>query len=69
MAETGRVWLVGPARVGRGDALLRVWRLDDGVSGGFLVSGRPGRFALGDFHLERDSTTHWYRISDVLRPA
>lgn len=67
VAETGRLWLVDPRRVGRGDSVRRVWRLDDPVSGGLLVQGRDGAFGLGDFHLRRDSAVHWFRYDDALR--
>ena len=69
VAETGRLWLVDPDRVGEPDAVQRVWRLADPVSGGLLVTGRAGRFGLGDFHLDRDSGMHWFRYDDLLRPG
>jgi hypothetical protein len=65
LAETGRLWLVDPERVGRTGAVRRVWRLSGSVSGGFLVAGDGDRFGLGDFHADRDSTIHWYRFSEV----
>lgn len=66
VAETRRLWLVDPARVGRPDAVHRVWRLDASVSGGLLVTGRHGRLGLGDFSLHRDSGMHWFAVDDVL---
>jgi hypothetical protein len=69
VAETRRLWLVDPARVGRPDAVRRVWRLDPPVSGGLLVAGRGGRFGLGDFSLHRDSGMHWFASADLLAPG
>jgi hypothetical protein len=69
VAETRRLWLVDPARVGHPDAVRRVWRLDRPVSGGLLVTGREGRFGLGDFSLTRDSGMHWFRFADLLAPG
>ena len=66
VAETRRLWLVDPARVGRPGAVRRVWRLDPPVSGGLLVTGGDGRFGLGDFSLHRDSEMHWFRSTDLL---
>jgi hypothetical protein len=69
VAETRRLWLVDPARAGRRDAVQRVWRLDRPVSGGLLVTGRNGRFGLGDFSLTRDSGMHWFTFADLLAPG
>ena len=69
VAETRRLWLVDPARVGRPGAVRRVWRLDGPVSGGLLVTGRDGRFGLGDFSLSHDSGVHWFRFADLLAPG
>ena len=69
LAETQRLWLVDPDRVGRSGAVRRVWRLERPVSGGFLVRGPRDEFGLGDFDLDRASTAHWYRFADVLRPG
>ena len=69
VAETRRLWLVDPSRVGERDAVRRVWRLDHPVSGGLLVTGRDGRFGLGDFDLDRDSGMHWFRYADLLAPG
>lgn len=69
VAETRRLWLVDPARVGRPDAVRRVWRLDRPVSGGLLVTGRDGRIGLGDFSLTRDSGMHWFRFADLVAPG
>ncbi len=69
VAETRRLWLVDPARVGQRGAVRRVWRLDRPVSGGLLVTGRGGRFGLGDFSLSHDSGLHWFRFADLLAPG
>jgi hypothetical protein len=69
VAETRRLWLVDPSRVGERDAVRRVWRLAHPVSGGLLVTGRDGRFGLGDFNLNRASGMHWFRYADLLAPG
>jgi hypothetical protein len=69
VAETQRLWLVDPDRVGGPDAVRRVWRIEPPVSGGSLVAGRAGRFGLADFHRGRASGLHWFDYRDVLDPA
>lgn len=69
VAETRRLWLVDPARVGHADAVRRVWRLEQPVSGGLLVTGGDGRFGLGDFSLAHDSGMHWFQFADLLAPG
>jgi hypothetical protein len=64
LAETQRLWLLD-----RAGEVRRVWRVERPVSGGFLVHGRHGRVGLGDFDKRRDSTTHWFRLADVLAPG
>jgi hypothetical protein len=69
VAETQRLWLVDPARVGRTGAVRRMWRIEPPVSGGSLIVGATGRFGLADFHRERTSWLYWFDPTDVLRPG
>ncbi len=42
---------------------------DEPVSGGALVTGAAGTLGFADFHLDRDSTTHWFSTSALLAPG
>jgi hypothetical protein len=68
VAETERLWLLDPDRLGHGDPVLRVWRLDRGVRGSTLAIGH-GRLGLGSYRSERPGRITWYRLADVLAPG
>lgn len=67
VAEKVRLWLLDPERLGTDGAVRRVWSIGQRASGGFLVAGERGEFALGDFRRARHAKAHWFRIDDVLR--
>lgn len=69
VAETRRLWLLDPRRIGEADSVRRVWRMEEPVSGGALVTGASGALGFADFHLGRDSTTHWFSTGDLLAPG
>ena len=68
VAETERLWLLDTDRLGHGDPVLRVWRLDRGVRGSTLAIGH-GRLGLGSYRSQRPGRITWYRLGDVLAPG
>ena len=64
-AETERLWLLDPARLGKGDPVLRVWRLDKAVKGSTLAIAR-GRMVFGGYRSDRPGRITAFRVSDVL---
>ena len=65
VAETERLWLLDPARLGKGDPVLRVWRLDKAVKGSTLAIAR-GRMVFGGYRSGRPGRLTEFRVSDVL---
>lgn len=65
VAETQRLWLLDPARLGRGDPVLRVWRLDKAVKGSTLAIAR-GRMVFGGYRSDAPGRLTEFRVSDVL---
>jgi hypothetical protein len=65
VAESRRLWLLDPVRVGHADAVLRVWHLPEPVSGGLLVTGDE-RLGLGDFRKRGTGRLHWYDPAALL---
>ena len=65
VAETERLWLLDPARLGKGDPVLRVWRLDKAVKGSTLAIAR-GRMVFGGYRSDRPGRLTEFRVSDVL---
>jgi hypothetical protein len=69
IATSQRLWLLDPDRVGREDAVVRVWHVEEPVSGGLLVTGRGGQLGLGDFHKRGSAPLHWYNAEDLVAPG
>ena len=65
VAETERLWLLDPARLGKGDPVLRVWRLDKAVKGSTLAIAR-GRMVFGGYRSDGRGRLTEFRVSDVL---
>ena len=65
VAETERLWLLDPARLGKGDPVLRVWRLDKAVKGSTLAIAR-GRMVFGGYRSDGPGRLTEFRVSDVL---
>ncbi|MET1060937.1 MAG: hypothetical protein ABWX84_15150 [Nocardioides sp.] len=65
VAETERLWLLDPARLGKGDPVLRVWRLDKAVRGSTLAIAR-GRMVFGGYRSHRPGRLAEFRLRDVL---
>ena len=57
VAETERLWLLDPARLGKGDPVLRVWRLDKAVKGSTLAIAR-GRMVFGGYRSDAPGPAH-----------
>ncbi|MCZ4497922.1 MAG: hypothetical protein JWQ74_475 [Marmoricola sp.] len=67
VAELQRLWLLDPAKLGKGDPVIRVWKLDRTVRGAtVLVSGR--RIGFGSFRAARPGKLVWFDLADVLAP-
>ena len=69
VATSQRLWLLDPARVGRQDAVIRVWHVAGPVSGGLLVTGRAGRLGLGDFRKRGSGPLHWFDAESLVAPG
>ncbi len=69
LAETHRLWLLDPALVGKGDPVLRGWRLEEPVRGSFLVPGASGRLGLGGYRAHDRGAVHWYDVATLLAPG
>jgi hypothetical protein len=65
VAETERLWLLDPAMLGKGDPVLRVWRLDKAVKGSTLAIAR-GRMVFGGYRSDGPGRLTEFRVSDVL---
>lgn len=66
--ETQRLWLLDPARFGKGDPVLRVWRLPDSIRGSTLVVSGD-ELGIGAYRSERPGTVWWFRLADVMAPG
>ncbi|MGO4256710.1 hypothetical protein [Marmoricola sp. RAF53] len=68
VAEFERLWLLDPARLGRGDPVIRVWRLAAPVRAGtMLVSGN--RLGLASYVPNRPGRLWWFDLDHVLAPG
>jgi hypothetical protein len=65
VAETERLWLLDPARLGKSDPVLRVWRLDRAVKGSTLAIAH-GRMVFGGYRSARSGRLTEFRVRDVL---
>jgi hypothetical protein len=68
VAESERLWLLDPRRVGHGDPVVRVWRVQRPTEGSTVVVDR-GRLGLAGFNSRRPARISWFRITDVLAPG
>lgn len=68
LAETDRLWLLDPRRVGKADPVVRGWRLERPVRGSFLVRGRGRLLGVGEFRAGGRGAVYWYDESDLLSP-
>lgn len=66
LAETTRLWLIDPARIGQPDPVIRVWALAPGVTGSFAVRDRAGRLGLGQFATSGTPWMNWYDVESLL---
>ncbi len=69
LAETDRLWLLDPDRVGKGDPVVRGWRLERPVRGSFLVPGGEGRLGVGEFSGRGRGRVFFYDLADLLAPG
>lgn len=69
VATSQRLWLLDPSRVGGSAAVVRVWQVPRGISGGLLVTGRDGELGLGDFRKHGSGPLHWYAPGSLLPPG
>ncbi|MET3963256.1 hypothetical protein ABIE44_003190 [Marmoricola sp. OAE513] len=68
VAELERLWLLDPAKLGKGDPVLRVWRLDKRVRGAtVLIDGN--RIGFGSYRPASTGKLRWFSVADVLRPG
>jgi hypothetical protein len=65
VAESERLWLLDPARLGKRDPVLRVWRLARGVKGSTLAIAR-GRMVFGGYRSGGPGRLTEFRVGDVL---
>jgi len=66
--ETRRLWLLDPARLGRGDPVVRVWQIAKPVRGSTLiVSG--DRLGVASYRRHRAGRIWWFRLDEALRPG
>ncbi len=69
LAEADRLWLVDPARVGRQDQVLRVWRTVRPVRGSALLDGSRSELGLASFADRRAGVTRTFAYRDLLAPG
>lgn len=69
VAETERLWLLDPGRLGRSDPVLRVWRMPPGVRGSTLVIAGD-RLGVAGWARGARGRIWWFDRSAILaRPA
>ncbi|WP_067434394.1 hypothetical protein [Nocardioides jensenii] len=68
LAEAERLWLLDPDRIGRGDPVLRVWRIEPGIKGSTLVIHR-GRLGFAEYRSVGRGHLTWFALADVRRPG
>lgn len=66
LAETDRLWLLDPLRVGKGDPVVRGWHLEPPVRGSSLVRGRGGLLGVAGFRAGGHGQVFWYDPGDLL---
>lgn len=66
LAETDRLWLLDPRRVGKSDPVVRGWRLEPPVRGSFLVRGRGGLLGVAGYRSGGRGHVFWYDRGDLL---
>jgi hypothetical protein len=69
LAEADRLWLVDPARVGKRDQVLRVWRTVRPVRGSALLDGSRSELGLASFADRRAGVTRTFAYRDLLAPG
>jgi hypothetical protein len=69
LVETMRIWLLDPARLGTRDAVLRVWRIPDGVKGSVAAVTPDGELALGTFARRGSARIHWVDLDQLDEPG
>jgi hypothetical protein len=65
VSEHARLWLLDPKKLGHGDPVKRVWRLEAPVVGSTVVITN-GRLGLSATSLHGRSRMTWFRLADVL---
>jgi hypothetical protein len=68
ISEHARLWLLDPQKLGHGDPVLRVWRLQKPVVGSTVVITRR-RLGLSATSLHTSAPVSWFRLADVLAPG
>lgn len=68
VAESERLWLLDPEKVGHGDPVLRVWRIERPTEGSALVLDGD-RIGLAGFSIRRPRRISWYPLDKVLAPG
>jgi len=68
VAESERLWLLDPALVGRGDPVMRVWRVQRPAEGSTLVIDGD-RVGLAGFSTRRPGGMSWFGLEDILAPG
>lgn len=66
LGEGDWLQLVDSARVGHGDAVLRVWRTERPVRGSVLLDGSTKELALLSWSDQQEGRTRWYSYRDLL---
>ena len=68
VAELERLWLLDPAKLGTGDPVIRVWRLDRSVRGAtMLIHGN--RLGFGSYRAASQGRLVWFDLDQVLAPG
>ncbi|KQY63668.1 MULTISPECIES: hypothetical protein [unclassified Nocardioides] len=68
LAEAERLWLLDPDRIGRGDPVVRVWRIEPGIKGSTLLI-HDGRLGFATYAAEGSGRMTWFALDDVRRPG
>jgi hypothetical protein len=66
--ETKRLWLLDPDRLGKGDPVLRVWKLPDSMRGSTLVVSGD-ELGIATYRRKRSAPIWWFRLADVMAPG
>lgn len=68
VVETERLWLLDPEKLGKGDPVVRAWRIASPRRGSTLVVD-GGRLGIGRYVRNQRGRIWWFRFSDVMAPG